>query len=220
MPASDVLSPSVEEYVLAIHRLGQMPSGVSTTGLARQLGVKPASVTGMLRKLSEMGLLTYRRYGDIALTAAGERHANELIRRHRLTERLLTDVLGVPLAEAHGEACRLEHGVSPELEVRIAEALGEPEVCPHGHPIDAEAGDETVSLAEAPPNRALTVVRLEDESPEVVRYVAERSLLPGAKVRVKLREPLGGVVLEVGGETQVLGPGLAATIRVERPRRR
>jgi DtxR family Mn-dependent transcriptional regulator len=215
MLAAGLLSPSVEDYVLAIHRLGQAGGGVSTTRLARQLGVRPASVTGMLRRLADMGLITYRRYRKIALSGAGERRANELLRRHRLTECLLTEVLGVPLEEVHGEACRLEHAVSPSVELRIAETLGEPDACPHGHLIDAEADDDTVSVAEAPLNRSLRIARLEDESPDVVRYLTDRDLLPGAKVKVTLREPVGGgVLVEAHGETHALGSQLASTIRV------
>jgi DtxR family Mn-dependent transcriptional regulator len=220
LASSQLLSQSVEEYLEAIHRLSRKPGRASTTGLAQHMGVKPASVTGMLRRLAGLGLITYRRYGEISLTQAGRRRANKLIRRHRLAERLLTDVLGVPLDQAHDEACRLEHAVSPELEGRITATLGEPEACPHGHPIDVAAHDPTLPLSDAPLNRALTVVRLEDESAEVVRYLAERGLLPGARVKLNLREPLGGaVVLAVAGKTYTLGPRLAAGIRVSKGRR-
>jgi len=215
MPPAAALSSSIEEYLQAIHRLSQRPEGVSTTGLARELGVKPASVTGMLRKLADMRLITYRRYRNIRLTPSGDRRANGLLRRHRLTERLLTDMLQVPLDEAHKEACRLEHALSPELESRIAQRLGAPEACPHGHPLDVDADDETISLTQAPPNRALVIVRLEDESPEVVRYLSERGMLPGARLEVKLREPLDGALfLNLGGKTDALGSRLAATLRV------
>ena len=221
VPAPEARSQAVEEYLEAIHRLGRTPGGVSTTGLARHLGVRPASVTGMLRRLSSLGLITYRRYRDIALRPAGEQLANELIRRHRLTERLLTDVLGVPLENAHDEACRLEHAVSPAVESRIAEALGEPQSCPHGNPIDVESDDPTFTLAGAPVDRALRIVRLEDEAPEVVRYLTERKLLPGARLKVKLHEPLGGaVVLEVAGKGHIVGADVAASIRVRQVRRR
>lgn len=220
MSSSTALSESVEEYLEAIHRLSGSAKGVSTTGLARQLGVRPASVTGMLRRLAELGLITYRRYRNIALTDRGEQRAHEVIRRHRLAERLLTDMLGVPLDQAHEEACRLEHAVSPELEGRMAEALGGPRACPHGHPIDAAAEDRSVGLTEAPLNRQLTIVRLDDESPEVVRYLAGLGLLPGARVVVKLREPRdGAVVVETAGVTRTLGPDLAAGVRVARVRR-
>jgi len=221
VPVPAALSESVEEYLEAIRRLGRKPGGVSTSRLARDLGVAPASVTGMLRRLADLGLVTYRRYRNVRLTATGEQRADELIRRHRLTERLLTDVLGVPLEEAHDEACRLEHGVSPALEGRIAEALGGPKECPHGNPVDVSAEDRTLSLAEAPLNRSLVVVRLEDETPEVVRYLTGRKLLPRARVRVKEREPLdGSAVLEVEGERQVLGPEMAASIRVRQAGRK
>ena len=221
MPPRAALSESIEEYLEAIRKLGKTPGGVSTSRLARQLGVTPASVTGMLRRLADLGLITYKRYRTVTLTASGEQRADEVIRRHRLAERLLTDVLGVPLEEAHDEACRLEHAVSAALEGRIAEALGGPEACPHGNPLDASAEDRTLSLLEAPLNRSLVVVRLENETPKVVRYLRGRKLLPGARVKVKEREPLdGSVVLEVEGDRQVLGPQMAASVRVRGARRR
>ena len=221
MAAETALSQSVEEYLEAIHRLSRAPRGVSTTALAQVLGVTPASVTGMLRRMSEMGLISYRKYRDISLTARGRRRAREMIRRHRLAERLLTDVLGVPLEQAHDEACRLEHAFSPDLVTRIASTLGDPRDCPHGNPIDASADDPTLPLSETALNTPRVIARLEEESPEVVRYLAERSLLPGARVTVKLREPLGeSVVVEVEGRTHTLGPRLAATVRVRKPRRR
>ena len=221
MAAPAALSESVEEYLEAIRKLGRTPDGVSTSRLARQLSVAPASVTGMLRRLADLGFVTYQRYRNATLTATGEQRADEVIRRHRLTERLLTDMLGVPLEEVHDEACRLEHAVSPALEGRIAQALGGPKACPHGNPVDASEEDRTQSLPEAPLNRSLVVVRLENEAPEVVRYLTGRKLLPGARVRVKEREPLdGSFVLEVEGERQVLGPEMAASIRVRVARRR
>ena len=221
MATEVALSQSVEEYLEAIHRLSRAPGGVSTTGLAQQLGVTPASVTGMLRRMSEMGLIAYRKYRDISLTARGQRCARDVIRRHRLAERLLTDVLGVPLEQAHEEACRLEHAFSPNLVTRLASTLGDPQDCPHGNPIDAAAEDPSVPLSEAALNTALVIARLDEESPEVVRYLVERNLLPGARVRVKLREPLGeSVVVEVAGKTHTLGPRLAATVRVRKPKRR
>jgi len=215
VPSPKPLSNSAEEYLEAIERLQHSPEGVSTTRLARHLDVKPASVSGMLRRLSDLGLITYRRYGRISLTAEGELRAHELIRRHRLAERLLTDVLGVPLEDAHDEACRIEHVLSPELENRITQTLGRPEACPHGQPIDVSADDHTISLAEAPPGRAFTIARLDDESPDMVRYLSERKLLPGHRVKVKLRESVGEVlVVDVGGQAHTLGAAPAATIRV------
>lgn len=218
-PAQQVpMSGAVEEYLEAIHRLSAKRNALSTTGLAERLKVTPASVTGMLKRLAEMGLISYRRYGRIKLTPEGKRRSRAIIRRHRLAERLLSDVLGVPLDQVHDEACRLEHALSPDVENRIAERLGAA-VCPHGNPINL-ASDRSVSLLDAPAKRPLTVVRLEEESPEVVRYLSERGLLPGATVTVTRREPLGSaVMLEVNGQEQVIGRALADTIRVARPQR-
>jgi len=211
-------SHAVEEYLEAIHRFGATAEGGSTTRLAEHLGVAPASVTGMLRRLRETGLITYRKYGEFALTAEGEARAHNLIRRHRLAERLLTDVLKVPLEEAHDEACRLEHALSPQLEARLATALGSPESCPHGHPIDAAAEDHTLPLADLPANRRAVIARLEDETPARVRYLSERGLVPGARVVVRKRDSLGEVlVVEVNGQTHSLALALARTLRIRRP---
>ena len=221
MTATHALSDNVEEYQEAIHHFNSTPRGASTTRLATHLRVKPASVTGMLRRLARLGLIAYRRYYDITLTDEGERRAHVVIRRHRLSERLLTDVLKLPLHEAHDQACRLEHAFSPELEKRLATALGSPDSCPHGHPVDAAARDHTIPLLDAPANRQLAIARLDDESTEVIRYLADRGLLPGARVTIKQRDPLGGAVqLHLGGKTYTLGERLASTIRVEKPRRR
>ena len=221
MPKTHLLSESVEEYLEAIHRLGEDASGASTTSLARRLNVTPASVTGMLRRLRELGFISYHRYREIALTDEGQQHAHDLIRRHRLAERLLTDILKVPLSEVHDEACRLEHVVSPQLEQRISDALGAPEACPHGHPIELHAPDRTLSLLTAPLNVPLLVARLNNESSEVLRHLGEQGLLPGVEVVVRGRSTAAGtVVLESAGETRTLGLAIAETIRVHPPRGR
>lgn len=213
--ASEPLSANVEEYLEAIHRLGLEPEGVSTGRLARHLSVTPASVTGMLRRLAKRGLIAYHRYQDIILTPTGQRQAQALIRRHRLAERLLTDFLKVPLDRAHDEACRLEHVLSPDLASRVSGALGGPETCPHGHPINLATRDQTHSLLDAPLRRRLVISRLEDESPEIVRYLSARGLLPGARLLIKSRQPASGTVeVEAKGETHALGRDLAAGIRV------
>ena len=220
MAERQALTQAVEEYLEAIQRFSGEGEGPSTTRLAAHLKVRPPSVTGMVKRLAELGLVTYRRYGRVNLTPAGQRGARAIVRRHRLAERLLADVLELPLDRVHDEACRLEHALSPEVEDLIARKLGDPENCPHGHPIKVGSEEPTVTLADAPEGRLLRIVRIEDESPEVVRYLTERKLLPKATVRVREREPLGGgVVLDVDGVRQTLGRELAATIRVKSQRR-
>ena len=210
-------SHAVEEYLEAIHRFAQDKSNLSTGGLAEYLEVKPASVTGMLKRLAESGLITYRRYGEVTLTEEGERQAHTLVKRHRLAERLLVDVLKVPLEQAHAQACQLEHGVSPEIEAHLETALGSPDSCPHGHPIEADTRDRTLPLSKAPLDKKLVIARLEDESPEVVQYFAERNLLPGAVITLRKWESLGDVlVLESGGEKHSLSANLARSLRVKK----
>ena len=214
MSQSRELTQAVEEYLEAIHRFSES-DGPTTTRLARQLGVAPASVTGMLRRLAEQGLIRYQRYGRITLTPEGRRRARGVIRRHRLAERLLTDVLGLPLDQVHDEACRLEHALSPEVEDRIAQTLGDPEACPHGNPIDVGSHGKAGRLTEAAQGRDVSIVALTDESPEVVRYLTEHGLMPPALVKVTGRQPVGGgVIVMVGGVEKTLSRELAATIRV------
>jgi DtxR family Mn-dependent transcriptional regulator len=221
MPQAERLTHAVEEYLEAIYRLAASGEGPTTTGLADHLDVRPASVTGMLKRLADLGLVDHKRYGRIKLTAVGGRRAQAIVRRHRLAERLLTDMLDVPLDQVHDEACRLEHALSADVARRIAKKLGDPELCPHGHPIDAQIQDRTMSLLDAPEGAALVLARLGDESPEVVRYLADRKLLPRARLKVKTREPVGGgVVVELNGETHTIGRELAATIRVTQPWRK
>lgn len=166
-------------------------------------------------------MISYRRYHDIALTEDGQRRAHDLIRRHRLAERLLTDVLKVPLDEAHQEACRLEDVMSPRLEQRMADALGSPVFCPHGHPMDLDAADAAVSLLDAPLGVDLVIARLDNESPDVVRHLSERALVPGAQVIVKQRDLTAGtVVVEASGETHTLGVSIAETVCVRSPWRK
>ncbi len=210
-------SHAMEEYLEAIHRLEGTDRGVSTSGLADHLGVRPASVTGMLKRLAEMGLVSHQRYGDIALTDEGNRRAHALVRRHRLAERLLSDVVKMPLDRVHDEACHLEHGVSAQLEAHLVQLLGSPRSCPHGHPIDAGEDDQTRPLTQAPLGRPRTIARMDDESPHVVRYLSERGLLPGAQVTLRKWESFGDVlVLEVGGVVHSLSAALARNIRIRR----
>jgi len=210
-------SHAVDEYLEAIHRFGDETPGISTGRLAEHLGVRPSSVTGMLRRLAELGLISYRRYGEIALTGDGQRQAHALVKRHRLAERLLADLLNMPLDQVHDQACHLEHGVSPEIEARLEAALGAPVACPHGHPIDPRRRERTLPLSLAPLGREMVVVRLEDESQPVVEYLSRRRLLPGARVTPRKWESLGEVlVLESAGATHTLSASLAKTVRVKR----
>ena len=126
---------ATEEYLEAIYRLEKEGPGVTTSGLASELGISPASVSGMLKKLSSEGYVDHQPRGDARLTQKGLAVAVRVIRRHRLAECLLTDMLKMSWDEVDAEACRLEHAISARVEDRLVAILGDPKVCPHGHPI-------------------------------------------------------------------------------------
>jgi DtxR family Mn-dependent transcriptional regulator len=171
---------------------------VSTSALAERLGISQPSVTAMTKKLAADGLVERVPYRGVTLTVRGRRIALEVLRHHRLLELFLADTLGLPLDEVHDEAERLEHVLSEELEARIDAALGYPTHDPHGDPIpDRElrlAPLDRRALAEVEVGVSTTVARVPDWDPELVRYLRELALLPGASVVVVSRAPFGGPV--------------------------
>jgi DtxR family Mn-dependent transcriptional regulator len=206
---------AVEDYAKAIYALAQRGEGpVGTTALAERLGVSPASVTAMLKRMHEMKLVTHEPYRGVTLTPAGDRVALEIMRHHRLLEAYLSEALGMPWDRVHDEAEVLEHYISEELEERIASALGDPNRDPHGDPIpDRELvlGDEEgVALVDLELGESGTFSRVSDSDPEMLRYLAEQGIRPGASVRVTERQPFGGpLFVEVEGERHAIGGDLA-----------
>jgi DtxR family transcriptional regulator, Mn-dependent transcriptional regulator len=211
---------SIEDYAKAIFALKRRENGpVGTSALAERLGVSPSSVTAMLKRMAEMGLVVHEPYRDVQLTEAGERVALEVLRHHRLLEAYLAEALQVPWDRVHEEAEVLEHYISEELEERIAAALGEPARDPHGDPIPGPtlslAPEEGLPLSDLEAGRAGTIARVSDSDPEMLRYLGERSIGPGAPVRVLAREPFGGGLrVEVAGSEHTLGGELARRVIV------
>jgi DtxR family Mn-dependent transcriptional regulator len=214
-------SEAVEDYAKAIYAIAARTGGpVSTTSLAERLGVSPGSVTAMLKRMGEMKLVRHEPYHGVVLSAAGEKVALEVIRHHRLIESYLADALGMPWDRVHDEAEVLEHYISEELEERMSHALGDPSRDPHGDPIPSAeldvTDDETVSLADLPPGRGGTFTRVSDSDPAMLRYLGERGIRPGARLRVTGEQPFGGPLLvEVDGREHALGGGLADKMRID-----
>lgn len=212
------LSPSAEDYLKHLYLLGR-EGKVSTQGLAGVLGVAPASVTGMLRKLAEQGLVSHAPYQGAVLTAEGERVALEILRHHRLIELFLHRALGVPLDEVHDEAEALEHALSERLEARIAAWLGDPTHDPHGDPIPT-LGGELPTRAErrlsqlAAGERAL-VSRVPDSDPVQLRALVAAGLTPDAPVELLSTDPaLGILTVLAAGQSLTLSLAVAAQIHV------
>jgi len=214
------LTAAVQDYAKAIYTLESRDGGASTTALATLLEVRPASVSGMLRKLSALGLVEHERYRGVRLTARGRRVALEVIRHHRLVELFLVESLGMTWDEVHAEAEVLEHALSEELEELIAAKLGNPTVDPHGDPIpsrELKLAEKTApALAELEPGEAATFVRISDTDPEMLRFLGERGIVPGTKLEVVDRQPFDGpLFVRVGGKVHALGGVLARAMRVE-----
>ena len=209
---------AVQDYLKAIYQLGGASSDVPTSDLAERLEVSPPSVSGMLKRLHDQGLVSHRPYRGVRLTRKGAREAVEMIRHHRLLELYLSQVVGMPLDKVHDEADALEHVISEDLESRLDELLGFPTEDPHGHPIPTASLelDEAAlpTLAEAGVG-TFVVRRISDRDPELVRYLDSLGVRPGARVKVREAVPYGGgVVVDLGGNAQVIGEDAAEAISV------
>ena len=221
------LSPSAEDYLKQLYLLGQAVPGqvggkVSTQALADALEVAPASVTGMLRKLTEQGLVSHAPYQGARLTAEGERVALEVLRHHRLLELFLHRALGVPLDEVHDEAEALEHALSERLEARIAAWLGDPTHDPHGDPIPTLAGEVPARserrLSQLAPGDWGVVARIPDGDAAQLRALVAADLTPGARLSVRsVDAALGTLTVEVAGHPLTLSLTVAAQVQVHAP---
>lgn len=221
-PRRAVLTASVEDYLKAIYELEGYGGAAGTKEVAAALGIAPASVSGMVRRLAEQGLISHQRYRGVRLTDAGRRAALGTLRRHRVIEAYLAEALGYPWDRVHDEAERLEHAASDELVDRMAAAIGEPETDPHGAPIPARDGtmDERrlASLDDLPPGTQARIQRVEDDDPARLRYLGELGIRPGAPVRIVDRAPFGGpITLRVARAERLIGSELARHVLVIPP---
>ena len=217
---SPPLTAPVEDYLKAVYDLERRGGSAATNDLAQRLGVAPASVSGMVRRLAEQGLLTYERYRGVRLTDDGRRAALRTLRRHRILECYLATVLGYPWDGVHEEAERLEHAASDELIDRMAAALGDPAFDPHGAPIPTREGavDERrhLALADLETGARARVVRVSDEDGALLRYLGELALTPGTELTLVERAPFGGpLTLAVGDARPAVGPSVAEQVLVE-----
>ena len=215
--AADHLTAPVEDYLKAIYDLESDDAPAATNDIAQRLGFAAASVSGMVRRLADAGLLAHEKYRGVRLTGPGRRAALRTVRRHRIIETYLTKVLGYPWDRVHPEADRLEHAASDELIDRMAAALGEPTVDPHGAPIPTREGDVDTtayrSIAELPIGSVVEIVRVSDDDASRLRYLGDLGIVPGTTVTLVGREPFDGpLTLSVGGRAHAIGLPLAAMI--------
>ena len=210
----------MEDYLKAIYRL-QSEDGapVSTSAIAEEVGKTAPTVTSMVQKLADQGLLEREKYKGVELTPEGETVALEVVRHHRLLEAYLAEHLDYSWTDVHEEADALEHHISEEFERRVAEALGDPEVDPHGDPIPGAdlrplGSDETTPLSDHETGDRVVVSRVRDRDEEELAYLDDAGVRPGTELELLDVAPFGMVTVRIGDREQSLPESVARTIRV------
>jgi DtxR family transcriptional regulator, Mn-dependent transcriptional regulator len=210
--------PPLEEYLEAIHELGEEGMTVIQARLAERLGHSAPAVSEMIRRLRDEGYIQAKGR-SLSLTDSGRTVAESVVRKHRLAERLLTDIIGLPWDKAHLEAGRWEHVISDEVEARLVEVLGHPTTCPHGNPIPGAGAMavETRLLADSRQGDHIRLARVTEQveiDQDSLSYLSSNGFIPGTEATVTSRAPDGTLTLDLGARSIALGPGLAQQLFV------
>jgi DtxR family Mn-dependent transcriptional regulator len=226
LTATGELSPTVRDYLAEIYRLSQRQNDtsgkqayVSTSALADRLDVSPPAVNRMVTKLRDMGLLEHEPYQGILLTDAGAREALKQLRRHRIVEAFLVNVMGFGWHEIHEEANKISGALTDAIEQRMLDMAGNPQFCPHGEPIPSANGDvielNDVLLSQVAEKQQVTITRVRTREEDRLEYLAALGLTPGTSLEVLHVAPFNGPLqLKVGKEYRIIGHNLAEMIRV------
>jgi DtxR family Mn-dependent transcriptional regulator len=203
-----------EEYLQSLFWLQEAGLPMTGANVARAMQLSAPTVHEMIGRLEGDGYITRGPDRAIAFTESGAEHAEGIVRRHRLIERFLTDVLGVPWDEVHEEAERLEHAMSPVLEERMLAAIGDAKTCPHGHPIVAGARLQGVPLADVEVGASLRVLRFENEAEDLLHYLKASGIEPGMEATLVERDEAKVVLGTDGGAICAVTPSVAETVSV------
>ena len=215
------VSSSVEEYLENIYRLQEKNGCARTKELAEKMQVRLGTVTNTVEMLEREGFVVHTPYKGAKLTESGRKIALSVIRRHRLVERLLTDILHVDWGKAHEAACRLEHHLTEDLIRPLRKILGHPRTCPHGNPIPTRCGgiieDKSKPLIELKPLEGGTIVRVAEEDHDLLQHLSSLGLLPGVHVKIeKKTESEGSLLVKLENLDQPLRDDLASAIWVKK----
>jgi DtxR family Mn-dependent transcriptional regulator len=203
-----------EEYLQSLFWLQEAGLPMTGANIARAMQLSQPTVHEMVGRLERDGYITRDKERTISFTVSGAQHAAGIVRRHRMIERFLTDVLGVPWDEVHEEAERLEHAMSPLLEERMYAAIAGAETCPHGHPIVAGARPAGVPLADVEVGASVRVLRFENEAEELLRYLKASGLEPGLEGKLAARDSEQVAIVTAGGARCTVTPSVAETVSV------
>lgn len=203
-----------EEYLQSLFWLHEAGLPMTGANVARAMQLSAPTVHEMIGRLERDGYITRSKTRTISFTEEGAKHAESVVRRHRLIERFLTDVLGIPWDEVHEEAERLEHAMSPVLEARMLAAIGDAKTCPHGHPIVAGARIDGVPLADVEVGASVHVLRFENEAEDLLHYLRQSGLEPGLRGTLAHRDEESVVVEAKDGRRCEVTSSVAETVSV------
>lgn len=203
-----------EEYLQSLFWLHEAGLPMTGANVARAMQLSAPTVHEMIGRLERDGYITRSSNRMISFTESGSAHAEAIVRRHRLIERFLTDVLGIPWDEVHEEAERLEHAMSPVLEERMLAAIGDAKTCPHGHPIIAGARIAGVPLADVQVGASVSVLRFENEAEDLLRYLKDSGVEPGLSGKLVQRDGERVAIETADGRVCELTPSVAETVSV------
>lgn len=211
----------IEEYLECIYRLQEKSGVARTSDIVKSLGVVPGTVTNTVEWLEKEGLVTHKPYKGVKLTEKGRKIALQVIRKHRLSERLLVDILRMEWDKVHDAACKLEHGITDEIIQPLEKALKHPKTCPHGNPIPTKCGgiveEKSQPLLELAVGEQSTIVKITEERSDLLRYLDELGLVPGASMEILKKAPFNGpITVKVGSTSHALSRAVASIIQVKR----
>lgn len=212
-----ISTPATEEYLQAVYTLADEGASVIAARIVQFLGVSAPAVSEMLHRLEREGLLSFDERKELRLTARGKEAADSIVRRHRLAERFLVDMLGYEWWKTHEEAERLEHAMSPEMVERLRAALGDPQTCPHGNPMPGVRARATRPLGAVPVGETAVVERIPDQfehEPGFLEYLDRQGVKPGVALVVHGPDAHGGLRVEIGGRDRSLRPDCGQKIWV------
>lgn len=209
----------VEEYLEAIYKLQEKSGAAKTSDLVDLLKVAPGTVTNTVERLEKEEYITHEPYKGVKLTEKGLKIAIQVVRRHRLSERLLTDILHMKWDKVHEAACKLEHGITDEIIKPLEKALRHPKTCPHGNPIPTKRGgiieEKSQPLTKLNEKEQGILVKITEEKSDLLHYLNTLGLAPGAKIEILEKAPFDGpITLKVDGTSRALSPEMASIIQV------